>query len=226
MPKFINAFPPRKNRIFRILFCFLSMVIIAFSVYLEIVSDVGLSPWDALNEGLSKTLPITFGTASISIGVIVIAVDLIMKEKIGFGTLMDTFCIGSIVDVFNAVDPVPHFQSIIIRVILFILALVILSFGIYLYMSVGLSCGPRDTLMVAIGKKFRKLTNGTITTIMYVCVLSMAWVLGATLGVGTILSLTCNGIIMDLVFQIVRFEPRDVIHEDFIKTIETILTNK
>ena len=217
---------PRKDRVLRILKASGAMFVIAFGIYIQYEMDIGLSPWQSLNQGLSRTFPISYGQANIVCGLIIIVLDLLMGEKIGVGTLLDAFLIGTATDIYTAIDPLPDVSSYWIRIPLFIVGLAIVCFGQFLYMRNGLSCGPRDSFMVALGRKFPKLSIGFVNGGIFVTVLVSSWLLGATIGVGTFVAVFGNGWIMDFIFRLVRFEPRDVTHEHIGETIHALVTNK
>ncbi len=204
----------------------LTMFFIGFGIYLQIEADIGFPSWNALNQGFSIVFPITYGTASILIGLSVVFVDLAMKEPIGMGTIIDAICVGLGTDFFSMLDPVPEVNSFFVKLILFIASLFILSIGQYFYMITGLSCGPRDAFLVAVGKRCKKLSIGTVNNIISVAVLTVSWFMGATIGIGTVISVFGMGIIMDITFKALRFEPRNVKHEDISATAKALLTNK
>lgn len=217
---------PRKDRVIRILKASGAMFVIAFGIYMQIKMDIGLSPWQSLNQGLSRTFPITYGQAQIASGVVIIAIDLLLKEKIGVGTLLDAFLIGMATDIYNAIDPIPAVDSYWLKIPLFVVGLAIVCFGQFLYMRNGLSCGPRDSLMVALGRKFPKISIGYINNAIFVIVLAVSWLLGATIGIGTVIAVFGNGRIMDFIFKLVRFEPRNVQHEHIGETARALVTGK
>lgn len=217
---------PRSGRIVKMLWSALTMFFIGFGIYLQIEVDIGFPSWNALNQGFSIVFPITYGTASILIGLSVVVIDLLMKEPIGAGTLIDAVCVGLGTDFFSRLDPVPDMDSLLVKIIVFIISLFILSIGQYFYMITGLSCGPRDALLVAIGKRCKKISIGTVNNIISAAVLLVSWFMGATIGIGTVLSVFGLGMIMDWTFKAVRFEPRSIIHEDIMMTAKAILTNK
>ena len=70
------------------------LIICGLGSYLQIQAAVGLGPWNALSDGLSLRLPITFGVANIAISVLVILLDLLMREPIGLGTILNALVIG------------------------------------------------------------------------------------------------------------------------------------
>ena len=204
---------PRYSRIVKMLWSAFTMFFIGFGIYLQIEADLGFPSWNALNQGFSIVFPITYGTASITIGLTIVLVDLLMKEPIGMGTLIDAVCVGLGCDFFAMLDPVPELDSFIIKLILFMISLFILSVGQYMYMITGLSCGPRDAFTVAVGKRCKKLSIGTVNNIISVIVLAISWLMGATIGIGTVISVFGLGMVMDATFRMVHFEPRNVTHE-------------
>lgn len=72
------------------------LFIFAFGVYLTIQANIGVSPWDTFNIGLSQKLNVLYGTVSITISLLIVGIDVLMKEKIGIGTLVCTLLEGPI----------------------------------------------------------------------------------------------------------------------------------
>ena len=211
------------DRLKRSLLASAGLLLFSFGFYLQLAGNVGLSPWPALNQGLSNHLPITFGQASILVSVIIVVLDLLMKETIGLGTILDALLVGWGSDLFIALELIPYQDEFIPGLALLIIGLVAACVGQWLYMLAGLSCGPRDAFLVGLGKKLPKLSIGTVNILLTLAVALIAAVLGGQIGFGTFLSLMCTGIIMDLVFKIVRFEPRSVTHEGLLETVQEFI---
>lgn len=226
MPAFFKTLSPRMNRIAKMVYVALSMFVFSFAITMQRISAVGLAPWNALNDGVSKVTGITFGQASIYIGIAVLIADLLLKEKIGFGTVEDAVLVGAFCDVIERMDIIPYFDSYLYRFPLFIGGLAVSSFGMYMYMSAGLSCGPRDAFGVAIGKRLRQFSPGTAVNIVHAVVIVIVIILGGDLGIGTVASIFLHGKIMDFVFSLVSFDPRDVENESIIATAKVLITNK
>ena len=218
--------PPRYNRIVKLLWSAFTMFFIGFGIYLQIEADIGFPSWNALNQGFSIVFPITYGTASITIGLSIVVIDLLLKEPIGMGTLIDAVCVGLGCDFFSMLDLVPEMDSLIMKLVVFIISLFILSIGQYMYMITGLSCGPRDAFTVALGKRCKKISIGTVNNIISAVVLAISWAMGATIGIGTVLSVFGMGMVMDWTFKLCRFEPRNVKHEDILTTAKILIKNK
>ncbi len=226
MEKFWRNLPPRKNRIAKIFITSLTMLFIAFGIYLQLKADIGLSPWNALNQGISRTFGISYGMATIIISFTVLAVDLLLKEHIGFGTLLDSTLIGVGLDILERFDSVPPLESFAVKIPVFVLGLAIVCYGQYLYMSASLCCGARDSLTVALGRRFSRFSIGTVNNAIFLIVLMLSCFLGATIGIGTVISVFGNGIIMDIIFRLVHFEPYTVRHEHLIATAIVLWTDK
>jgi uncharacterized membrane protein YczE len=90
----------------------------AVGAYLIIQANIGVNPWDTFCIGLSQKLGILYGTASIIISFSVIALDILLREKIGLGTILDAIVVGKTVDLLNWLDIVPKQDNVIIGVVM------------------------------------------------------------------------------------------------------------
>ena len=139
-----------------------------------------------------------------------------MKEKIGFGTIIDALLTGNAVQFFSDIDPFPETESIFCGILIITGGLVLMAVGQYLYMSSAQCCGPRDALLVGLGKKLKILPIGAVQVILWGLVLLTGWLLGGPVGIGTIVSTFGSGIVMQIVFTYIGFEPRLVEHQSVI----------
>lgn len=195
-------------------------------VYLTIQANIGVAPWDTFYLGLSQTLGIQYGTISIIASFIIIAIDWMLKERIGIGTLLDAVIVGKTVDLLNWLDLIPQQQSVVSGVLIMLAGLVIMGFSQYLYMKAALCCGPRDALLVALGKKLHKIPIGTVSTGILLTVFILGWLLDGPIGIGTIISVCLQGQIMQLAFNIMKFHPTDITHQDLIQSGKVIFGRK
>ncbi len=115
-------------------------------------------------------------------------------------------------------DLIPHQKNFWYGILVQIAALVIMSFAVSIQMKAALSCGPRDALMVAIGKRLPRVSIGTISISVSLIVLLIGFLLGGSVGAGTVINLVLSGIILDFVFTLIHFEPRAVVHENLLQT--------
>ena len=103
-----------------------------------------------------------------------------------------------------------------------LLGQLVLSFATILYMSPALGCGPRDTLMVILGKKLPKLPIGAVKFGIEALVLVIGILLGAPFGVGTVLVMALQAGIFQFVCKLCRFEPRSLSHESILDTFRRV----
>lgn len=181
-------------------------------VYLTVQASIGIAPWECLSMGIAPKVGLSFGTVHTISGIIILLIDLAMKEKIGYGTILDALLVGNYVDWIGYFEPVPVSESLPLSVVMVILGLFIMGFGQYFYMSAGQSCGPRDSLLIALGKRFPRTPIGVVQTVIVAVVLFAGWVLGGPIGIGTIISVFFAGTALQIVCKLMHFEPRDVKH--------------
>lgn len=197
------------------------LVICSFGTYLSIRADIGLAPWDAFSMGVSNALNLPYGTIVAATGCVVLLVDLVMKEKIGLGTVLDIAIVGKSIDFFLWLDPVAGDYGLGGGVAAMALAQLAMAFGIYVYMSAALSCGPRDALMMGIGKRLKKLPVGVVRSLIEGVALAMGWMLHAKVGIGTIMAVFGLGICIQIVFSLAKFDAKAIEHLGFAEMLQT-----
>ena len=191
----------------------LGLAICSIGSYLMIQANVGLSPWDCLNMGLSTRTGLTYGTCSVLISVLIVVIDLVMGERIGLGTLLDAVICGLCVDLWRYLDLVPLRHDLWGGIALTVAAQFVFAAGQCVYMKAALCCGPRDSLLVGVGKRFRRWPIGAVNVALFVLVLGLGVLIGGPVGVGTLIGAFGMGIAFQIVVRIARFEPRNVRHE-------------
>jgi uncharacterized membrane protein YczE len=214
-----------KSTICRFLQAAAGLIVAAFGTYLMIQANIGVSPWDTLNLGLTHHLPISYGTASVLVSVLVLAVDLVARERIGLGTLLDAVLVGKAVDFFTARAWISQPLGFAGGVVMMVLGMLLVGIGQYVYMKAGLCCGPRDSLMLALGRRVRRIPIGAVNIALLSAVTLAGWLLGGPVGVGTLLSAFGLGGTMQLVFRLMRFDPRSVAQEDLALTCRRLKNN-
>ena len=200
--------------------CLLGLFFYAVGNFLGVkAGSAGTNAWNTLSLGLVETAGISFGTAGLIISFIVIGIDVIGKGKIGFGTLMNAVIISIFADILlNNLTFIPVAPNNIVGALYTLIGQSVISFATILYMKPALGCGPRDTLMVIVGRKFPKAPIGTVKFGLEVAVLVVGIVLGAPFGSGPVLVMALQAAIFQFVCRICRYEPRDIVHEDFADT--------
>lgn len=197
----------------------LGLIIFTFGDYLAIQANIGLAPWDCLNIGLAGQIGLSYGQTSILVSLVILGIDLLLRERIGIGTILDTLVCGIFLDVFMALGLVPACTRFLPGAGLMLAGMVFMALGQWIYMRSALCCGPRDSLLVGVGKRLRKLPIGLVEILILLLACSLGFALGGKMGLGTLFTAFGLGLVMQLVFRLVRFEPRDVVHEDLIQTL-------
>ena len=190
-----------------------SLFVNGFGVYLTIQANIGAGPWDVLNLGLSKSLGILYGTASIAVSLTILAVDIALREPIGIAMFIDSVVVGKAVDFFNWIHAVPPCRSLWTGVPVMVAGLFILAYTQYTYMIASLGCGPRDTLLVGLAKRAKRLPIGAVSVALLSTATLVGWLLGGPVGVGTLICAFATGPIMQLAFRTVRFDATGIRHQ-------------
>ena len=198
------------------------LLVFAFGVHLTIFANIGLAPWDCLGMGVAKHTPLNYGLSMTTIAVVVLCIDLLLRERIGFGTIIDALLTGNFVQMYNDLNPLPQNQSLPLGVALMLVGFVFMALGMWIYMSAGQCCGPRDALLVGLGKRLPRVPIGLVEILLWAAVLLAGWLLGGPVGIGTVISTFGAGLVMQLVYTLVHFEPRSVVHRDVVETVREI----
>ena len=179
-------------------------------VYLTVQANIGIAPWECLSMAISGKVGLSFGFVHTVSGIIILGIDLLLKEKIGFGTILDALLVGN---------------YLCLSIILVIVGLFVMGFGQYFYMSAGQSCGPRDSLTIALGKRFPNHPVGLVQSVIVGVVLLIGWVLDGPIGIGTVISVFVAGTALQIVCRIMHFEPRNVKHLNLLEATKLLLSH-
>ena len=201
----------------------LSLFVNGFGIYLTIRAGIGVSPWDVLNIGVANTFGILYGTASITISCIILGIDLLLREPIGLAMLIDAVVVGKSVDFFYWLDPVPPASSLPMSLALLVLGLFILGYTQYIYMAAALGCGPRDTLLVGLKRRTRRLPIGAVSIALLSAATLIGWLLGGPVGLGTLVCAFLAGPIMQLAFRTVGFDATGIRHQSLPESLRVLL---
>ena len=208
----------------RLAVCILGLALFGFGNMLGVKAGLaGTNAWNTLALGLSESLGFSFGTGTLLISLLIIAIDLLGRGKLGLGTVLNLLLIPFFSDLFLAIPGfLPEAGGMIAGALYTLAGQMVLSFATIFYMSPALGCGPRDTLMILIGKKFPKAPIGTVKFCMELCALALGVLLGAPFGLGTILVMLLQAAIFQLVCRVLHYEPRSVSHEDLPDTLRRL----
>lgn len=163
---------------------YLGLILYGVSMALMIRSELGLDPWDVFHQGLAERVGLSFGTVTILVGALVLLLWIPLRQRPGIGTLSNVVVIGLAVDAALAVLPAPGHLGL--RLPMLLAGVVLNGLATGAYIGAGLGPGPRDGLMTG----WVRRTGGSVRlvrTVIEVTVLSVGWLLGGTVGLGTVL---------------------------------------
>jgi uncharacterized membrane protein YczE len=185
----------------------IGFLLIGLSVDIMVQADLGLSPWDVLHMGLTYHLPISLGEATIWVGLAVVLLDVVLGERVGWGTIMNMIFIGLWVDALRPFVPIVP-AEFYFQITWLLLATLVMGFGTAIYVGVDAGAGPRDSLMLALSRIFGTKLRWSRTFLEVTAVL-IGWFLGGPLWLGTIISAFAIGPTVQFAFKVLRIEKRD-----------------
>lgn len=199
------------------------LFVFAFGVHLTIRANIGLAPWDCLGMGMSYHLPLNYGLSMTVMAVVILLIDLLLRERIGYGTVIDALLTGNLVQMYNDLDPFPETKGLWGGIVIMLIGFVFMALGMWIYMKAAQCCGSRDSLLVGLGKRMPKVPIGAVEIILWAAVLLAGWLLGGPIGIGTLISTFGAGAVMHLVYSVIRFDPREIRHRDVIEVTRELL---
>jgi uncharacterized membrane protein YczE len=162
----------------------LGLIGYGLSMAMMVRAGLGLDPWDVFHQGLALRTPMTIGIASAVVGVAVLLAWIPLRNRPGIGTIANVIVIAVTVDAGMAILHAP--TSLPARIAMMVGAVVLNAISTVLYIGAGLGPGPRDGLMTGLVVR-TGLSVRIVRTSIEATVLAIGWLLGGTVGVGTVL---------------------------------------
>lgn len=163
---------------------FAGLVLYGASMAMMIRSGLGLNPWDVFHQGLSRLTGLSFGTVTIAVGVVVLLAWIPLRQRPGIGTVSNVVVIGLVVDASLAL--LPSGGPLPARIALLVVGIVGNGAATGLYLGARLGPGPRDGLMTGLVARRPGWSIRVVRTAIEVGVLAAGWLLGGTVGLGTV----------------------------------------
>ncbi|MEU5946612.1 hypothetical protein ABZ793_13755 [Micromonospora sp. NPDC047465] len=160
------------------------LVLYGVSMALMINSGLGLDPWDVFHQGLAELTGLSFGTVTIAVGALVLLLWIPLRQRPGLGTVSNVLVIGLVVDATLAL--LPAGGPLGVRIGLLVAGIVANGAATGLYIGARLGPGPRDGLMTGYVARRPGRSIRLVRTVIEVTVLALGWLLGGTVGVGTV----------------------------------------
>ena len=170
----------------RLLKLSLGLTAYGVSMVMMLQSDLGLMPWDVLHQGIALQGDWPMGRVTIAVSVVVLLLWIPIRQKPGFGTVCNAIVIGLVFDVVNGLigDRLQD-ATVATRVTLMIAGILLNAAATAAYLGAHLGPGPRDGLMTGLVRRTGRSVR-LVRTLIEGSVLVGGFLLGGTLGVGTI----------------------------------------
>ncbi|MBY8872741.1 hypothetical protein K7640_12940 [Micromonospora sp. PLK6-60] len=160
------------------------LVLYGVSMAMMIRSGLGLDPWDVFHQGLSLRTGLSFGTVTIAVGALVLLLWIPLRQRPGIGTVSNVVVIGLVVDATMIL--LPAGLPLPARIALLVGGIVANGAATGLYIGARLGPGPRDGLMTGYVARRPGRSIRLVRTVIEVTVLGLGWLLGGTVGLGTV----------------------------------------
>jgi uncharacterized membrane protein YczE len=159
------------------------LVLYGVSSSLLVLAGLGLDPWDVFHQGLARTFGLAIGTWAILVGVAVLLLWIPLRQLPGIGTVSNVVLVGATMDVVLGHVHAPHAMAA--RIACLVVGVFLNGVATGAYIGAGLGPGPRDGLMTGLAARGHSIR--VVRTALEVTVLVTGWVLGGTVGIGTVL---------------------------------------
>ena len=174
-------------------------------VALQKEGRMGLAPWDVFHEGFASVLGWQFGRALVLTSFLVLLLWIPLRQRPGIGTFLNAVEIGIVADLAIMVLPEP--DTLWVRIPFMLVGVLLVGVGSGYYIGAGLGPGPRDGLMTGLAARGMKVSRAR--TSVELSVLLIGWILGGSVGVGTLVFALSIGPIVARTIPLLHLAPLD-----------------
>ncbi|MBF6090019.1 membrane protein YczE [Nocardia cyriacigeorgica] len=167
----------------RLIALYAGLWLYGFSMAVMVRAGLGLDPWDVFHQGVAEHVPLSFGMVTALTGVVVLLAWIPLRQRPGLGTVSNVVVLAVSVDA--GLWLLPAWDSLPVRAGAMVAAVVLNAVATVLYIGAGMGPGPRDGLMTGLVRR-TGLSVRTVRTTIEVTVLVTGWLLGGSVGLGTL----------------------------------------
>ncbi|WP_404333245.1 YitT family protein [Mesobacillus maritimus] len=177
----------KRGQVFpRIVIYLVGLLVMALGVVFLLKSNLGSPPWDVLHVGLYYNFGLTIGSWSILAGVVILTLSAIIAKEIPqIGAFTNMLLVGTFIDLYFFLPFLVTPNHLIGRIIMFGVGLLLLGYGMGLYISAQFGAGPRDSLMIAVADR-TGWSIRSVRSVIELVALFVGWRLGGPVFWGTI----------------------------------------
>ncbi|HJR40402.1 MAG TPA: hypothetical protein VJ819_18620 [Nocardioidaceae bacterium] len=186
---------------------FAGLLLYGISLALVLRAGLGLAPWDVLHQGLARLTGLTVGQMVILVSFAVLVLWIPLRQPPGFGTFANAILVGLSVDLTMLVlDDVSSWP---VRILFLVSGVLLNAVATALYIGAMLGPGARDGLMTGLVRRTGRSVR-VVRTSLEVAVLAVGWLLGGTVGVGTLLYAFAIGPVVHVLLPPLTVPPKPV----------------
>lgn len=167
----------------RLVQLYIGLALYGFSDALIVLAGLGVDPWDVLHQGLARRTGLGIGTWAIIMSVVVLLAWIPLRQKPGLGTISNAILVGLGINATIAWVPAPH--GLVAQGAVLVAGVVLNGVATGCYIGARFGPGPRDGLMTGIAARGHSVR--VVRTAIELTVLASGWLLGGSVGVGTVL---------------------------------------
>lgn len=183
-----------------------SLFITALGIALMNQAQLGLNPWWTFITGVSHKTGISTGLMVQIVGGAFLVTAYFLGSKPGIGTILDIVLVGTYISLIERFNILIMPDNILLQLLLFVVGLMVFSLGIFITLTTGLGVGPKEQFTIGVMVKTKKNIQQT-KFVVEGTLLLIGFLLGAPLGVGTILCTVLTGIFLNQLFKWFKFNP-------------------
>ncbi|MGW4797550.1 YitT family protein [Nonomuraea sp. MG754425] len=158
------------------------LALYGLGIALQVKSGLGNAPWNVFHEGLSMRTGMSIGIALLVVGAAVMLLWIPMRQRPGLGTISNVLLVGPFADAAIFLLPTP--EPFALQSVYMVLGVVTIALSTLLYIGAGLGPGPRDGIMTGLVRLGLSVRLARLS--IEVTVLVAGWLLGGTVGLGTV----------------------------------------
>lgn len=169
------------------------------SLAMFIRAGLGLDPWDVFHQGVAGKIGWSIGTVVVVVSFLVLLLWIPLRQMPGFGTLANAVLVGVFADIGLAL--IPAFSHLGGQIAMLAGAVVLNGIASACYIGARLGPGARDGLMTGIARR----TGWSVRlsrTLIEVVVLGVGWLLGGSVGAGTVVYALAIGPLVQLLLPL------------------------
>ncbi len=188
---------------------FAGLTLYGLSLALMVRATLGLDPWDVFQQGIASNIGLSLGMTVNLVGALVLLLWIPLRQRAGIGTVANIFVIGFAVDA--GLWLIPAVESLPLRASMLLASIILNGVAGGAYIGAGLGPGPRDGLMTGLVRRTGRSIR-LVRTSIEGSVLALGWLLGGTVGVGTLLYAVAIGPLVQIMlplFTIAEPAPTD-----------------